>query len=76
MTKLKDENEVWHHDPESIKLVVKSYFMNLFASSTPMQIEEALERNFNTMDAEMKEFLSSPYSISEVKEAFFQMGVT
>ena len=56
--------------------VALTYFHELFTTSKPSLLEEAVARVEVEVSEEMNQFLAMPFTALEVKEAIFQMGVT
>lgn len=68
-----DENGVWKKGREEICEVVKRYFVGLFATDNPVQMEEALAGLHTCVSDEMNEALVRTPSGEEVREAMFAM---
>ena len=56
--------------------VAASYFLELFRSSNPIMQERVLDGHINQISFEEKQFLEFRFTRMEIKEAFFQIGVT
>ncbi|XP_033134325.1 uncharacterized protein LOC117127773 [Brassica rapa] len=73
ITQLLDENESIIEDEEGLVVVATSYFRQIFESSNPEEIEEALAQVPTTITGAMNDDLTAPVSEWEVKLALFAM---
>ncbi|XP_048613065.1 uncharacterized protein LOC125587022 [Brassica napus] len=73
---LKAEEMFWKQkieDEESLVAIATSYFRQIFESTTPEDIEEALSEVLTTITGSMNDSLTAPVSEWEVKLALFAM---
>ena len=61
---------------EEVVEVASAYFDNLFHAGVGDQMEECLNAMQSKVTDDMWEFLSSEFTVGEVKVALFQMGLT
>ena len=73
---IKKQKGEWIHDREGIERMANNYFTELFSTSNPSGINEALEAMTWKIDQEMAIFLDLPFTQLEIKEALFQIGST
>ena len=60
-------------DEEGVAGILISYYQQLFSSSNPISIEDAMVDIPNSVDAEMSQFLIAEYTRVEVERAMNQM---
>ena len=60
-------------DEEGVAGILISYYQQLFSSSNPISIEDAMVDIPNSVDAEMSQFLIAEYTRAEVERAMNQM---
>ncbi|XP_048593215.1 uncharacterized protein LOC106393995 [Brassica napus] len=73
ITQLLDENGNIIEDDEGLVVIATSYFRQIFESSNPEEIEEALAQVPTTITGAMNDDLTAPVSEWEVKLALFAM---
>ena len=73
ITQLLDENGNIVEDEEGLVAIATSYFRQIFESSNPEEIEEALAQVPTTITGDMNANLTAPVSEWEVKLALFAM---
>ena len=73
ITQLLDINGNLVEDEECLVAIATSYFRQIFESSIPEYIEEALSEVLTTITGSMNEILTAPVSEWEVKLALFAM---
>ncbi|XP_048615701.1 uncharacterized protein LOC125588412 [Brassica napus] len=73
ITQLLDVNGTIVEDEEGLVAIATSYFRQIFESSTPEDIEEALSEVPTTITGTMNDSLTAPVSEWEVKLVFFAM---
>ena len=73
ITQLLDENGNIIEDEEGLVVIATSYFRQIFESSNPEEIEEALAQVPTTITGAMNDDLTAPVSEWEVKLALFAM---
>ena len=69
---LNDQNE-WCTSEQQKEFVAVEYFQRLFASSNPTRINETLQAVDRTVTQDANYKLLLPFTIDEVRVAFFQM---
>lgn len=71
---VEDSTGIWHTDDSMVENIVIDYFQNIFTSSGPssVDIEPVIESVRVSVSNDMNEFLCSPYSKLEVKDALWQ----
>ena len=62
-----DRNGIWRTDEQSIGLIAKKYFNNIFATSNPKNMEEVLNAVDRVVTKEMKQSLLKPFVSVEVR---------
>ena len=73
--RLKNSEGEWISNREELENLARIYFMDLFSTSHPNRINEAIEAVNNRIEHEAAAFLDLPFTSMEVKEALFQMGL-
>ncbi|XP_074300279.1 uncharacterized protein LOC141631518 [Silene latifolia] len=73
IARLKDEGGLWVIDEEAKRKLAMTYFDNLFASSNPSRMEEALSCIVPCVTDEIKSELLKPFTKEEVTNALNQM---
>ena len=61
-------------DISDIDQVATSYFENIFTAGTCVRLEDYLNVVHHKVTNDMKDILTSEYSVDEIKAALFQMG--
>ena len=61
-------------DISDINQVTTSYFENIFTAGTCVRLEDYLNVVHHKVTNDMKDILTSEYSVDEIKAALFQMG--
>ena len=70
---LEDENGEMCSNEEGVAGILTSYYEQLFSSSNPISIEDAVTDIPNSMDAEMNQYLTTKYTRAKVERVVNQM---
>ena len=73
---IQNQQGIWVDDIGEVAEVAINYFETIFQSGTCDRMDECLDTVPQRITTDMKEELSRPYSVEEVKIALFQMGPT
>ena len=73
---IQNQHGNWVEDIGEVAEVAINYFETIFPSGTYERMEECLNTVPQRMNIDMKEELTRPYSVEEVKATLFQMGPT
>ena len=73
---IRTHDDRWVEDISDIGQVATSYFERMFTASTCDRLEECLNAIQQKITVDMKEILTSEYSVDEIKAVLFQMGPT
>ncbi|XP_075640556.1 uncharacterized protein LOC142612338 [Castanea sativa] len=73
---IKNQHGNWVEDIRDVAEVAVNYFETIFHLGTCERMEECLNTVPQRMTTDIREELSRPYSVEEVKAALFQMGTT
>ena len=65
---------MWVKDISDIDQVATSYFENIFTAGTCVRLEDYLNVAHHKVTDDMKDILTSEYSVDEIKVALFHMG--
>ncbi|XVF31988.1 hypothetical protein REPUB_Repub17cG0043000 [Reevesia pubescens] len=76
ISRLKDDNEVWHSDQESIEDLVVDYFQKLYDTSNPMNIDLVTGSVPLKLTVSMKAVLETEFTLDEITIALYQMNPT
>jgi hypothetical protein len=71
---LKDEERVWREDKAEVAALIMQNFNNIFRTSLPENIEEAVAHVPNLISQEMNDTLISDFTAKEVELALKQMA--
>uniref|UniRef100_A0A2N9GD29 Reverse transcriptase domain-containing protein n=1 Tax=Fagus sylvatica TaxID=28930 RepID=A0A2N9GD29_FAGSY len=70
---LLNEQGQWATEVDQLQSISEQYFKDIFTSSTPSRIEEAMEAVDRVVDPKMNRRLTRPFKFEEVQRAVFQM---
>ena len=76
ISRLQDDTGAWHEGRDEVMEVVLTYFHELFTTSEPSLLEEAIAGVEREVSEEMNQFLAMLFIALEVKKELFQMGAT
>lgn len=70
---IKDVDGHWFYGEENVEKVLVNYFVELFSTYNPREIESTCEVVQRKLSDEHKKWCAKSFSTEEVKEAVFQM---
>ena len=73
---IRDQHNNWVEEMDDIVEVATDYFESIFTLGSNNRMEEYIDSVPHKVTDDMREILSSEYSVDEIKVALFQMGPT
>ncbi|XP_023645887.1 uncharacterized protein LOC111832631 [Capsella rubella] len=70
---LYNKDDVWHTEERDLYLIASDYFSDLFKSSNPQEIEDALGNLSTVISEDVNTQLTRPVTEKEIRDALFMM---